>query len=200
MYSFSNLEPVCCSMSSSNCCFLTCIQLSQEAGQVVWYSHLLQNFPQFLVFHTVSGFGVVNKAVVDVFLELSCFFNDLTDVGNLISGSSVFSKSSLNIRKFTVHVLLKFGLENFEHYFASVWDECNCVVVWAFFGIAFLWDWNENWPFPVLWPLLSFPNFLAYIEGMTTHSSSLTRKFHGKRSLVGCSPLESQESWTWLID
>ena len=78
------------------------------------------------------------------------------DVGNLISGSSAFSKSSLNICKFLVHVLLKPSLENFEHYFASMWDECNCVVVWAFFGVAFLWDWNENWPFPVLWPLLSF--------------------------------------------
>ena len=84
------------------------------------------------------------------------------DVGNLISGSSAFSKSSLIIWKFMVHVLLKPGLENFEHYFASMWDECNCAVVWAFFGIAFLWDWNENWPFPVLWPLLSFPNLLAY--------------------------------------
>ena len=76
------------------------------------------------------------------------------------SGSSAFSKTSLNIWKFLVHVLLKPGLENFEHYFNSMWDECICVVVWAFFGIAFLWDWNENWTFPILWPLLSFPNFL----------------------------------------
>ena len=149
-------------MSSSNCCFLTCIQVSQEASQLVWYSHLLKNFPQFVVIHTVKGFGVVNKAKVDVFLELSCFFYDLTDVGNLISRSSAFSKSSLNIWKFSVHVLLKPSLENFGQYFASVWDECNCAVVWTFFGIAFLWDWNENWPFPVLWPLLSFPNLLAY--------------------------------------
>ena len=169
-------------MSSSNCCFLTCIQISQEAGQVVWYSHLFQNFPQFTVIHIVKGFGIVNKAeidvflerscfvhlgglfmyslelciqisqeagqvvwysrlfqnfpqfivihivkgfdvvnkAVDVFLELSCFFDDSTDVGNLISYSSAFSKSSLNIWKFTVCVLLKPGLENFEHYFASV--------------------------------------------------------------------------------
>ena len=140
-------------MSSSNYCFLTCIQISQEAGQVVWYSHLFQNFPQFVVIHTVKGFGIFNKA--DVLLELSCFFDDPVDVGNLISGSAAFSKTSLNIWKFTVHVLLKPGLENFEHYFASMWDECNCVVVCAFFGIAFLWDWNEDWPFPVLWPLLS---------------------------------------------
>ena len=149
-------------MSCLNCCFLTCIQVSQEAGQVVWYSHLFQNFPQFLAIHTVKGLGIVNKAEVDVFPELSCFFDDSMYVGNLISGSSAFFKSSLNIWKFTVHILLKPGLENFEHYFTSMWDECNCVVVWAFFAIAFLWDWNENWPFPVLWPLLSFPNLLAY--------------------------------------
>ena len=89
----------------------------------------------------------------------SLAFSMILDIGNLISGSSAFSKSSLNIWKFIVHVLLKPGLENFEHYFASVWDECNCVVVWTFFGIAFLWDWNENWPFPVLWPLLSLQIF-----------------------------------------
>ena len=96
-YSFPDLEPVCCSMSSSNCYFLTCIQISQEAYKVVWLSHLFQNFPEFIVIHTVKGFGVVNKAEVDVFLELSCFFYDPTKVGNLISGSSAFSKSSLNI-------------------------------------------------------------------------------------------------------
>ena len=108
MNSFSYLEPVCCFMSSSNCCFLTCIQVSQEAGQVIWYSHLFQNFPQFIVIHTVKGFGIVNKAEI-VFLELSCFFDDPADVGNLISGSSAFSKTSLNIWKFMVHVLLKPG-------------------------------------------------------------------------------------------
>ena len=107
-------------MSSSNWCFLTCIQISQEAGQVVWYSRLFKNFPAFIVVHTVKAFGIVNKADVDVFLELSCFFNDPMDVGNLISGSSAFSKSSLNIWKFMVHVLLKPGLENFEHYFTSM--------------------------------------------------------------------------------
>ena len=94
------------------------------------------------------------------------------DVGNLISGSSAFSKSSLNIWKFTVHILLKSGLENFEHCFASVWDEYNCAVVWAFFSIAFLWDWNENWHFPVLWPLLSFPDLVKY-ECSTLTASSL---------------------------
>ena len=134
-------------MSSSNCCFLNCIQVSQEAGQEVWYSQLFQNFPQFNVVHTVKGFGIVNKAEIDVFLELSCFFDDPEDAGNLISGSSAFSKTSLNIWKFSVHVLLKPGLENFEHYSTSVWGDCNCAVIWAFFGIVFLWDWNENWPF-----------------------------------------------------
>ena len=162
MYFFPDLEAVCCSMSSSNCCFLTCIQIFQEAGQAVWYSHLLKNFPQFVVIYSVKGFGIVNEAEVDVFLKFSCFFDDPTDVGNLISGSSAFSKASLNVWTLMVHVLLKPGLEDFEHYFARVWDECNCVVVWTFFGIAFLWDWNENWPFPVLWPLLSFPNLLAH--------------------------------------
>ena len=162
MYSFSYLEPVCCSMSSSNCCFLTCIWISQEAARVVWYSHLSQNFPQLIVIHTVKGYGIVNKAEIDVFLELSCLFHDPADAGNLISGSSAFFKISLNIWKFMVHTLLKPDLENFEHYFTSMWDECNCVIVWAFFGIVFLWDWNEKWPFPILRPLLSFPNVLAY--------------------------------------
>ena len=87
---------------------------------MVWYSHLLKNFPQFIMIHTVKGFGIVNKAETDVFLELSCFFDDPVDVGNLISGSSAFSKTSLNIWKFTVDILLKPGLENFEHSFASV--------------------------------------------------------------------------------
>ena len=149
-------------MSSSNCCFLTCIQSSQEAGQVVWYSHLFQNFPQFIVIHTVKGFGIVKKAEIDVFLELSCFFHDPADVGNLISGCSAFSKTSLNIRTFTVHVSLKPSLENFEHYFTSMWNKYNCAVVWTFFGTALLWDWNENWPSPVLQSLLSLPNLLAY--------------------------------------
>ena len=94
--------------------------ISQEPGEMVWYSDLFQNFSQFIMIHTVKGFGIVNKAAIDVFLELSWFFDDPADIGNLISGSSAFSKSSLNIWKFLIHVLLKSHLENFEHYFASV--------------------------------------------------------------------------------
>ena len=96
---------------------------------MLWYSHLFQNFPQCIVIHTVKSFGIVNKAEIDVFLELPCYFNDPANGGNLISGSSAFSKSSLNIWKFVVHILLKPGLENFEHHFTSVRDECNCAVV-----------------------------------------------------------------------
>ena len=113
MYSFPNLETVHCSMSGSNSCFLTCIQVSQEAGKVLGIP-ISKNFPQFSVVHPVKGFGIVIKTDVDVFLIFSCFFDDQTDVGNLISGSSVFSKTSLNIWKFSVHVLLKPSLENFS--------------------------------------------------------------------------------------
>ena len=149
-------------MSSSNCCFLTCIQVSQEAGQVIWYSHLLKNFPQFVVIYTVKGFGTINKAEVDVFLELSCYFHDPADVGNLISASSAFSKTSLNIWNFMVHILLKPGLENFEHYFTSMWDECNCAVVWVFFIIVFLeLEWKLIFSSPVVTAEFSkFPGIL----------------------------------------
>ena len=139
-----------CSMSSSDCCFLTCIQISQEEGKVVWYPYLLKNFPQFVLIHRVKDFCIVSKAEVDVFLELSCFLNDPTDVDNFISGSSDFSKSSLNTWKFSVHVLLKPGLENFENDFAGVWDECNCAVVWRVFGIALLGlEWKLTFSSPV---------------------------------------------------
>ena len=130
--------------------------------------------------HTVKGFGIANKAEIDVFLELSCFFHDPADAGNLISVSSVFSKSSLNVWKFTVHILLKPGLENFEHYFTSMWIQWNCAAVWAFFGIAFLWGWNENWPFPVLWPLLGVPNLLA----LDWNKHKLESRFLGEISII----------------
>ena len=189
-YYFPNLESVHCSVISSNCCFLTCIQISQEAGQVVWYFHHLKNFPQFVVIHTIKGFGIFNKVEVDdgqgslacckswghreldttewlnwtelnwpdMLSRNSCFFDDLADVGNLISGSSAFSKSSLNIWNFMVYILLKHGLENFEHYFASVWDECNCVVVWTFFCIAFSISWMswKSYIENLLWDFLVY--------------------------------------------
>ena len=157
MYSFPNLELVCCSISSSNYCFLTYIQISQVAGKVVWYSYIFKNFPLFVVIHTVKGFGIVNKAEIGVFLELSCFLM----IQRMLVIWSLVPLPFINPAwtwKFMVHVLLKPDLENFEHYFASMWDECNCAVIWTFFGIAFLWDRNENWPFPVLWLLLSFLN------------------------------------------
>ena len=146
-------------MSSSNCSFLTCIQTSQEAGQVVWYSHLFKNFPEFVVIHTVKGFSVVNEIEVDVFLEFSCFFYDPMDVGNLISGSSAFSKSQLEHLEVLSSCTVEASFGEIWALFASVWDECNCVVVWKFFGITFLWDWNENffqpcghcWVFQICW-------------------------------------------------
>ena len=150
-------------MPDSSCCFLTCIQASQEAGQVVWYSHLLKNFPQFAVILTVKGFSIVNEAESRCFSGILLPFLWSSGCWQFDLWFPAFSISSLDIWKFLVHVLLlKPSLENFEHYFASMWDECNCVVVWAFFGIAFLWDWNENGHFPVLWPLLNFPNLLLY--------------------------------------
>ena len=150
---FPNLEAVCCSLFGSNRCFLSWIQISQEAGKMVWYSQLFKNFPVCCDTHSKRGYFSLT-------LLLFLWSNK---VGNLISGSSDFSKCSLNVWKFLVHVLLKPRLENFEHYFTSMWEECNCIlVVWTFFGIAFLWDWNGNWPFPILWPPLSFPNLLAY--------------------------------------
>ena len=107
-------------MSGSNCCFLTCIQVSQETGNVVWYSHLFLNFPQFAVTHSVKGFSIVNKAEVNVFLEFFCFFYDPMDMGNMISSSSAFSKSSLYILMFLAHLLLKLSLKDFECYFACI--------------------------------------------------------------------------------
>ena len=148
-------------MSIFNCCFVTCTQVSQEAGKVVWYSYLFQNFPQLVRIHTVKGFGIVHKAEVDIFLEL-LLFQWSNDVSNLTSGSSAFSKSSLYIWKFSVHVLVKPTLKDFEHYLASMWNKHNCTIVWTLFGIPFLCNWNENWHFPVLGPLLNFPNLLAY--------------------------------------
>ena len=156
---------ICCSMFSSNCCLLTCIQVSQEASKVVWYSHLFKKFP---VCHDPHSQRLYcsNEAKTDFSGErggkFPYFFYDPMNVGHLISGAYAFSKSSLCVWKFLVHVLLRTNLKSFEHYLASMWNEHNWMVVWTFFDVAFLWDWNENWPFLVLWPLLSFPNLLAY--------------------------------------
>ena len=138
-----NIQPCCTAFPIWNQCVVPYLVLTV----VSWPAHRfpkgrssglvfpsLQNFPQFVVIHTDKGFGIVNKAEIDVFLEFSWFFDDPMDVGNLFSGSSAFSKSSWNIWKFMDHELLKPGLENFEHYFARVWDESSCVVVWTFFG------------------------------------------------------------------
>ena len=149
-------------MSSSNCCFLTCIQISQEAGQVVWYSHLFQSFPQFIVIHTVKGFGIVNTAEVDAFLELSCYFNDPTDVGNLISIPLLF-----------LNPVWTSGSSWFTYCWSLAWRvtsitllacEMTATVLWfkhslalPFFGTGMKTDLFQFWC-----PLLSFPNVLAY--------------------------------------
>ena len=161
MYSFASFEPVHC-----QCPFLTVASWPAYRflrRQIRW-SGIPISFTVFtvIVIHTVKGFGIVNEAEVDIFLELSCCYWWSNGCWRFDLWSLAFSKTSLNIWKFMVHVLLKPSLENFEHYFANMWDECNCVVVWGFFGTTFLWDWNENWPFSFLWPLLSFPNLLAY--------------------------------------
>ena len=143
MYSFLNLEPVHFSMFGSNYCLLTCIQIFQEAGKVVWNSHLFKNFPQYVVIHTVKGFSTVNEAEIDVF-----FWNSLT--------------FSMIQQMLAIWSLIPSPFLNLACTSGSMWNECNCVVVWTFFGIAFLWDWNENLTFPGLWPLLSFPYVLPY--------------------------------------
>ena len=149
-------------MSGSSCCFLTHIQISQESGKVVWYSHLFKNFPQFVVIHTVKGFSIVNEAEVVVFLKLPCFFYDsvMLAIWSLVllpvqypactSGSSQFTYCwSLTLRILNI-ILITWGASTILQ------------VVWTFFGIALLLNWNEHWPFPVLWPQLSFPNLLIY--------------------------------------
>ena len=147
-------------MLVSYCCFLTCIQLSQETSKVIGYSHFFKNFPKFVVIHTVKYCSLVSEAEVDVFLELPCLLYDPMDVGNLISGSSTFSRSNLYIWKFSVHILLKPNLKDFEHNLASTW---NYMIIWTFFGITLLQDWNENWSLLVLWPLLIFSSLLSDI-------------------------------------
>ena len=165
-------QPCCTTFPVWNQLVVPCLVLTADSWpayrflrrQVRWSSiPIFQNFPQFAVIHTVEGFHAVSEVEVDViFLESLCFFYDSMNVGNLISGSSAFSKSSLCIWKFSVHVLVNPSLKGFEHNLTCMWLEQNCTVDWTFFGTVLLWDWNENWYFPVLWSLLSFPNLLAY--------------------------------------
>ena len=129
---------------------------------MVWYSQLFKGFPQIVMIHTVKRFSVDNETEVNTFLEFPCFLYDPVNVGSLISGSSVFPKPSLNIWKFSVHVLLKSSLEDFEHNFTSMGGECNCPMVWTLLSTVLFGNWDEDWPFPVLWPLLCFPNLLTY--------------------------------------
>ena len=166
-----NIQPWCTPFPIWNQSVVPCPVLTVASWPA---NRFLKRQVRWRIFPSLSEFSIVycdphsqrlwctNKAEIDVLLELSCFFDDPADVGNLISSFSAFSKTSLKIWKFTVHILLKPGLENFEHYFASVWDECNCEAVQTFFGIDLLWDWNKSWTFPVLRPLLSFPTLLAY--------------------------------------
>ena len=150
--------------SSSNYCFLTCIQISQEADQVVWYSHLFQNFPRFVVIHTVKGFGIVSKPEINVFLNSLAFSmnQQMLAIWFLVPLPFLKPASTSGSSWFPYCWSLAWRILRIN--FTSMWEEYSCVVVWAFFGIAFLWDWNENWAFPVLWPLLSFPDLLAELS------------------------------------
>ena len=145
-----DLQPRTTNLRTTPCVVLTVASWPAHKflrRQVRWSGipQLFKNFPQFIVINTVKGFGIVNKAEIYVFLELSCLFDDTVDVGLLISGSSAFSKTSLNIWKFLVHVLLKPDLDNFEHYFTSMWEECNCAVVWTFSLLSSISVWIWSW-------------------------------------------------------
>ena len=155
MHSFPNLEPVWCSMFCYNYCFLTCIHISQEAGKVRSGIPISWRTFQFVVIHIVKSFSQVNEAEVDAFWN-SLDFSMIQQMLAIWFLVPLPFLNQLKHLRISVHVPLKPSLDNFEHYFASMWDECNCVTVWTFFAVAFLWDWNENWHFPVLWPLLSF--------------------------------------------
>ena len=148
-------------MSCSNCCFLTCIQVLRR--QITWSGIPISlKIFQFVVIHIVKVFHIANEKVDFFFLEFSCFLYDPLNVSNLTSSTSAFSTSGLYIWNFSMQVLLEHSLEDFEYNLAKMRNVRKCTTVWTFFGIALLWDLNENWPFPVLWPLLSFPNLLTY--------------------------------------
>ena len=162
MYTLSHFFPsfksFSCSVPDSKCRFLNYIQTFQETGKVIWYSHFLKNFPQFVVVHTVKGFSIVSEADGNVFWDSLAF----SMIQWMLAIWSLVPQTSLYIWKFSVHVVLKLSLKDFEHYLASKWDEHNCMIGWTFFRFAFLFDWNENWPLPALWPLMSFPNLMTY--------------------------------------
>jgi len=136
------------------CCFLTCIQVSQETGKMGWYSHLSKSFLQFIMIHRVKGFSIIDEIEVDVLLKFPCFLYNPAKVGNLMSSYSSFSKPSLDIWGFLVCIILKSSMQDFKHELTSMGDEGNCPKVSTFFGTTFLENWDEDWPFPVLWPLL----------------------------------------------
>ena len=131
-------------------------------SKMFWYSHLFKSFPQFIMIHTVKGFGIVNETEVDVFLRFPGFLYDPANVGNLISGSSSFYKPSLDIWKFLAHIMLKPIMQDFKHGPTSMRDECNCPMVNTFFRTTLFGNWDEDWPFPVLWPLLGLSDLLTY--------------------------------------
>ena len=162
MYTLSHFFPsfksFTCSMSDSNCSFLTYIQNFQETAKVILYSHFRKTFPQLVVVHTVKGFSIISEADGNVFSNSLAF----SMIQWMLAVWSLVPQTSLYIWKFSVHVVLKLTLKDFEHYLASKWDEHNCMIGWSFIGIAFLLDWKENLPFPALCPLLSFPNLLTY--------------------------------------
>ena len=147
MYTFSHFfhsfKSFSCSVPDSKCRFLNYIQTFQETGKVIWYSHFLKNFPQFVVVHTVKGFSIVSEGDGNVFWDSLAF----SMIQWMLAIWSLVPQTSLYIWKFSVHIVLKVSLKDFEHYLASKWDVHNCMIGWTFFGIAFLLDWNENWPF-----------------------------------------------------
>ena len=142
-YSFLDLEPISCSIQGSNCCFLTYIQIPQEVGKMVWYSHLSKSFPQFVMIHSVKCFSIVDETEIAAFLKFPCFLYNPANVGNLISSSSSFSKPSLDIWKFLVCLMPKSSMQDFKHDLTSMGDECNCLMVSTFFGTTLLGNWDE---------------------------------------------------------
>ena len=162
MYTLSHFFPhfkyLSCFVSDSKFHFLNHIHTFQETGKVIGYSHFLKNFPQFVVVHRVKGFIIVSEEYGNVFWDSL----DFSMIQWILAIWSLVPQTSWYIWKFSVHVVLKLSLKDFEHYLANNWDELYFMIGWTFFGIAFLLDWNKNWPLPALWPLMSFSNLLTY--------------------------------------